>query len=307
MSATAATVLKKVAVEILTNPKILKKVMTIILVILIVIFLPICAIIAVFSGSVKIDPDRFKQIVSENMSQDDRARMATQDTVLDDIENKMTTDGYSYDQIQKARILCSMPLYSYVGSNGFAEKLIGCFMAEQTDEELITAVNKTFGTKIKTNEFRTICDSMINRIISVAKQEVGNVGGKKFWSWYGFGERVEWCACFVSWCADQCGYIKTGVMPKFSSCESGAKWFKDNGQWLDGKATPEPGMIIFYDWDNKEGHGDQDGKADHTGIVERVENGTVYTIEGNLSDSCKQTSVKVGYYEISGYGTYIKK
>ena len=45
-------------------------------------------------------------------------------------------------------------------------------------------------------------------IVSVALQQVGNVGGAPYWSWYGFNSRVEWCACFVSWCANECGYIQ---------------------------------------------------------------------------------------------------
>lgn len=307
MSATVAAALKKVAVAVLTDPKVLKKIGIILLVILIVLFLPICAVIAIFSGDVKIDPNRFRQIVNENLSEEDQERMATRDTVFADIEKIMTDKGYGYVQIQKARVLCSIPLYPYIDSEGFADKLIGCFETEQTDEQLIEKVNKAFATKIKTNEFKTVCDSTINRIVTVAKEQVGNVGGKKFWSWYGLGERVEWCACFVSWCEDQCGYIESGTMPKFSSCEGGAKWFKQQGKWLDEKATPEPGMLIFYDWDNKEQSGNQDGHADHVGIVERVENGTVYTIEGNISDSCKQISVKAGHYEILGYGTYNKQ
>jgi len=61
-------------------------------------------------------------------------------------------------------------------------------------------------------------------------------------------------------------------------------------------------MIIFFDWDNKGSSGPQDGKSDHTGIVEKVENGRVYTVEGNSGDSCRENSYPVGYYEILGYG-----
>lgn len=69
-------------------------------------------------------------------------------------------------------------------------------------------------------------------IVTVALSQVGNVGGEPYWSWYGFGSRVEWCACFVSWCADQCGYIDTGVVPKYAGCVNGVQWFKDRGQWI---------------------------------------------------------------------------
>ena len=136
-------------------------------------------------------------------------------------------------------------------------------------------------------------------IVSVALSQVGNVGGEPYWSWYGFSSRVEWCACFVSWCANECGYIDTGVIPKYAGCVNGVQWFKDRGQWMDGSAEPAPGMIICFDWNDENG---QDGLSDHTGIVEKVENGRVYTIEGNSGDSVRQNSYPVGHYEVLGYG-----
>jgi hypothetical protein len=140
-------------------------------------------------------------------------------------------------------------------------------------------------------------------IVQVALSQIGNVGGEPYWSWYGFGSRVEWCACFVSWCADQCGCIENGVCPKYAGCVNGVQWFKDRGQWADNDIAPTPGMIVFFDWDNPNGSsGPQDGEADHTGIVERVENGIVYTGEGNTGDSCAERHYAVGYYEILGYG-----
>lgn len=94
-------------------------------------------------------------------------------------------------------------------------------------------------------------------------------------------------------------YIDTGVIPKYAGCVNGVDWFKGRGQWLDNSAEPTPGMIIFFDWDDETG---QDGQSDHTGIVEKVENGRVYTVEGNSGDSVRQNSYPVGYYEILGYG-----
>ena len=141
-----------------------------------------------------------------------------------------------------------------------------------------------------------------DQIVAVALSQVGNVGGEPYWSWYGFGSRVEWCACFVSWCANECGYIDTGVIPKFAGCVNGVQWFRERGQWADNDIEPAPGMIIFFDWDNKGSSGPQDGESDHVGIVQKVENGVVYTIEGNSGDSCRVNQYPVGYYEILGYG-----
>ncbi len=140
-------------------------------------------------------------------------------------------------------------------------------------------------------------------IVSVALSQVGNRGGQPYWSWYGFPSRVSWCACFVSWCANECGYIDAGVIPKFATCVQGSQWFKNEGLWQRKTYTPRPGDVIFFDWDNLGSSGPQDGIPDHVGLVERVENGVVYTIEGNAGDRCIQTSYPVGHHEIYGYGT----
>lgn len=139
-------------------------------------------------------------------------------------------------------------------------------------------------------------------IVTVALSQVGNIGGEPYWSWYGFGSRVEWCACFVSWCANECGYIDTGVCPKFAGCGNGVQWFQERGQWLYGSTEPAPGMVIFFDWDNKGGSGPQDGEADHVGIVQKVGDGIIYTVEGNSGSLCRVNRYPVGHYEILGYG-----
>ena len=132
-------------------------------------------------------------------------------------------------------------------------------------------------------------------IVEVALTQLGNEGGQPYWSWYGFGGRVEWCACFASWCADQCGYLESGIIPKFSLCSDGVNWFKGKGQWQDKNYEPQAGDLIFFDWGS-------DGSIDHVGIVEKCENGTVYTVEGNSGDACKQQSYPVGSGSIYGYG-----
>ena len=140
-------------------------------------------------------------------------------------------------------------------------------------------------------------------IVKAALSQVGNAGGEPYWSWYGFNSRVEWCACFVSWCFNECGYLDTGTAPKFAGCVGGVEWFRSHGQWADNTIEPSPGMIVFFDWNDPNGaSGPQDGEADHVGIVEKCENGIVYTIEGNSGDACRQNQYPVGYYEILGYG-----
>ena len=130
-------------------------------------------------------------------------------------------------------------------------------------------------------------------IVDLAKQQVGNVGGYPYWSWYGFNSRVEWCACFVSWCYGQMGLSE----PRFAACQSqGIPWFTSHGQWgARGYENIAPGDAIFFDWD-------LDGSADHVGLAIGRDEGRVYTVEGNSGDACKIKSYPLDYACIKGYG-----
>ncbi|MFQ9732846.1 MAG: lysozyme family protein [Lachnospiraceae bacterium] len=136
------------------------------------------------------------------------------------------------------------------------------------------------------------------QLVNIAKSQLGNEGGEKFWSWYGFTSREEWCACFVSWCADQAGLIQSGAVPKFSLCTDGKNWFQNQGKWQGTGSMPSPGAIVFFDWEH-------DGTCDHVGIVERCDGTTVYTIEGNSGDAVKERSYAISSNSIMGYGMVV--
>lgn len=133
-------------------------------------------------------------------------------------------------------------------------------------------------------------------IVKVALEQLGS-GGTTYWSWYGFQSRQPWCACFVSWCANECGYIKSGTIPKYALCSAGSDWFKAHNKWRGREYTPEPGDIIFFF---------RGGVISHTGLVEKCENGKVYTIEGNTGaypGTVRRHTYTKGAGEIYGYGT----
>lgn len=144
-----------------------------------------------------------------------------------------------------------------------------------------------------------------SEIVLVAKAQIGNEGGDKFWKWYGFEEHVHWCACFVSWCANECGYIDRGIIPKFAGCVNGIDWFKEKDQWHDRGESYYPivGDIIFFDW--KDESGNQDGTSDHVGIVTRTDitNRNIYTIEGNTSNKCAERMYSFDDVQVMGYGS----
>ena len=132
-------------------------------------------------------------------------------------------------------------------------------------------------------------------IVAVAQTQLGNEGGLKYCDWYSYPYRVEWCVIFVSWCADQCGYLDEGVLPKMEGVLPLVDWFRERDQWQYRDYEPNPGDLIFYDWEN-------DGIADHVGIVERVENGLIYSVEGNVDDRCIENSHYTGTSSIYGFG-----
>ena len=160
--------------------------------------------------------------------------------------------------------------------------IFGGGSADTSDSESLASVEFVNGTRPGNQA-----------VVDIAKSQVGNVGGQPYWSWYGFNSRVEWCACFVSWCYGQMGLSE----PRFSACQSqGIPWFQSHGQW-GGRdyANIAPGDAIFFDWD-------LDGSADHVGIVVGTDGSRVYTVEGNSGDACKIKSYSLDYQCIKGYG-----
>jgi hypothetical protein len=133
-------------------------------------------------------------------------------------------------------------------------------------------------------------------MVEVARSQLGQVGGEPYWSWYGFPSRVEWCAIFVSWVADQNGFISDGRFPKFAGCSAGESWFRSADAWQERGYQPSPGEVIFFDWDG-------DGVPDHVGIVESSDGSTVYTIEGNWADSVHTDAYPINSSQIYGYAT----
>ena len=152
------------------------------------------------------------------------------------------------------------------------------------------------GNKTYADEMKKVVSVVGDKpIIKVAMGQLGNKGGKPFWSWYGFKQREEWCALFVSWCEDQCGYLKSEAAPKFAIVSDGADWFVLRDQWRLMGDTPEPGDLIFFDRE-------QDGDRDHVGIVTAVVDDKVFTVEGNSSDLCRQKRYFLDDPVIYGYG-----
>lgn len=142
-----------------------------------------------------------------------------------------------------------------------------------------------------------------SELVNLALSQLGNEGGEKYWRWAGLDKRCEWCALFVSWCGDQTGLRASGQIPFFSFVSDGVDWFKSKGKWIDGSEINGsnynkriyPGMIIFFDWE-------PDGKPNHVGIVTKVEDGLIYTVEGNSNDAVREKNYAANSNHIFGFG-----
>lgn len=152
MSATVAAALKKITVALLTDPKILKTVIGIVLGIIIIIIMPIVAVVSIFNGSIEIDTDRLQTMVVENLSAEEQAKLQFVEDTMYAIEDEMKAAGYG-GRVKEAQVLYVLALSDYASEDGFVSKLVGCFAEEQTDEQLIAEVNTAFGTQLTAEDF----------------------------------------------------------------------------------------------------------------------------------------------------------
>lgn len=138
-------------------------------------------------------------------------------------------------------------------------------------------------------------------VVDLALTQVGQQGGRPYWSYYGFTSRQPWCACFVHWCMEKTPSAADAWPDKDDTgnnayCPTLANYFKNKGQWGDRTYTNlVAGDAIFFDWEG-------DGVTDHIGIVVGHDGSYVYTVEGNSGDAVKKKKYPIGSTVIYGYG-----
>ena len=298
MSATLGAALKKIATALLLDKRGRNALVTVFLAVILAVLVPVMGVVVVFKGLNKTaDEPGFTKAILADLSYEDLAGATQVDNKLKEIEEAMEEAGLEKETV-RAQVLYVMVLSDFASDPGFVSRLVGCFYSGITDSALAQRVNAVFGTELTGEQLSQLMEWAMPDLLSIAMAQLGNVGGEVFWRWYGFESRVEWCAIFVSWCADQSGLLSAGILPRFSVCDEGVRWFQARNRWKDNSYTPSPGDIIFFDW----GFNGLDGNTDHVGIVKKVEGGRVYTIEGNSGDTCRECSYPLGYYEIQGYG-----
>ena len=159
MSATVAAALKKLSAIVLSDKNNLKTAVGIIIGIIVIIVMPIAAVLSIFSGDMNIDTDRLQQMITESLTSEEGDNLKfIEDTMLT-LDKKMTDAGF-HDRVKEAQVLYVLALSDYSREDGFTDKLVDCFAADQTDEQLILAVNEAFGTDIKSEDFTKIMNDI---------------------------------------------------------------------------------------------------------------------------------------------------
>ncbi len=159
MSATVAAALKKLAVAVLTDKKPRKAVFGIALGILIIILMPIAAVLALFNGALEFDTGQLQEMIVQNLTAEQEAQMQAVEDTMYAIQDAMTAAGFSGRTVD-AQVLFVLALQDYAHQQDFVSKLVGCFSENQSDEQLIAAVNATFGTALSGEDFRKVMASV---------------------------------------------------------------------------------------------------------------------------------------------------
>lgn len=272
MSATVAAALKKIAVAILTDKKLRKTFLGIVLGIIVIIVMPFAAIIALFNGDIHIDTDRLQTLVVQNMSAEEQARLQQVENLMIEIEEKMTAAGFDSQRVKEAQVLYVLALSDFSEDAGFVDKLVGCFSDGQTDAQLISAVNSAFGTNLSADEFTKVMSAIRAAYIPTAGYVDPSTKNNL--------DLVEWAknAYAKGW-----GYVwgTYGQVLTRSLYDAKAEQYPDEvggyadfikEHWVGGRTADCVGLIKGYGWFDAE-----------TGTIEWIVCTKMTTAEVNLN------------------------
>lgn len=167
MSATMGAALKKIAVALLTDKKVIKTIGGIIIGIIIIVVMPIVAVVSVFNGSMDIDTDKLNQSIQENISAEQMENLQLINDTMTEVENQLKNKKLS-DYNTQAEVIYLFSLSDKSDDKDFVKNFVSCFKKNQSDEDLIKTVNQKFGTEIKYDEFQKMMQSIKGAEISTS-------------------------------------------------------------------------------------------------------------------------------------------
>ena len=251
MSATVAAALKKIAVSLLTNPKILKTVLGIVLGIIIIIIMPIVAIVSIFNGGIEIDTDRLQTMVVENLSAEEQQKLQFVEDTMYAIEDEMKAAGFT-GKVKEAQVLYVLALSGYASEDGFVSKLVGCFAEDQTDEQLIAAVNSAFGTQLAAEDFGKVMGNIRATAIDISGfTDPATKNNLDIVKWAIHAQENGWGYVYGTYGDVLDEALLTSKIAQYPDEVGGYEDFIRQN-WLGGRTADCVGLIKGYGWYNTE-------------------------------------------------------
>ena len=251
MSATVAAALKKIAVSLLTNPKILKTVLGIVLGIIIIIIMPIVAIVSIFNGGIEIDTDRLQTMVVENLSAEEQQKLQFVEDTMYAIEDEMKAAGFT-GKVKEAQVLYVLALSGYASEDGFVSKLVGCFAEDQTDEQLIAAVNSAFGTQLAAEDFGKVMGNIRATAIDISGfTDPATKNNLDIVKWAIHAQENGWGYVYGTYGSVLDEALLTSKIAQYPDEVGGYEDFIRQN-WLGGRTADCVGLIKGYGWYNTE-------------------------------------------------------
>ena len=277
-----AAVAKKVIVYILTDEKALKVVLGIVLGIIIIILLPLGVILGVLNGDVEIDADRMQEMIVQNLSAEEQAMLQGIEDTMYGIENGMTEAGYGNQRVMEAQVLYVLALSSHSAEDGFVDKLVGCFTQDQTDEQLISAVNSAFGTSITAQDFSNVMSNIRNAYIDTSDYTDPNTKNNlDLVKWAEYAADKGWGYVYGTYGTVLSESMLTAKMEQYpDEVATKEQFIRDT--WLGKRTADCVGLIKGYGWFNT---ASQDTEIGSNGMQDLSANGMydAATVKGEIS------------------------
>lgn len=250
MSATVAAALKKIAVAVLTDKKLRRTVLGIVLGVIIIIIMPVAAVISLFNGDIEIDTDRLQTLVVENLSAEEKAKLQAVENTMYAIENEMKAAGFTAERTKEAQVLYVLALSDYAEQTDFVSKLAGCFTEDQTDEQLISAVNSAFGTELKTEDFTKVMTAIRAKAINTSGfTEPDTKNAHDLVEWAKQAHAKKWGYVWGTYGDVLTESMLDGKVSQYPD-EVGGKEEYIRTHWLGGRTADCIGLIKGYGWLN---------------------------------------------------------
>ena len=248
MSATVAAALKKIAVAVLTDKKLRRTVLGIILGVIIIIIMPVAAVISLFNGDIEIDTDRLQALVVENLSAEEKAKLQAVEDTMYAIEDEMKAAGFTAEKAKEAQVLYVLALSDYAEQTDFVSKLAGCFAEDQTDEQLITAVNTAFGTTLNAEDFTKVMTAIRAKAINTSgftEPDTKNAHDLVEWAKQAHAKKLVYVWGAYGDVLTEA--VLTGKVSQYPD-EVGGKEGYIRTHWLGGRTADCIGLIKGYGW-----------------------------------------------------------